>query len=54
MADVILLAVVVAFFALMVLLVKACEHIIGPDELTAAPADGRDSEPTATDAGGEA
>ncbi len=54
MADVILLLVVVAFFALMVLLVKACEHIIGPDELTAAPTDGRDGAAAVTDAGGAA
>ena len=31
MVDVILLAVLVAFFALAVLFVKACERIIGPD-----------------------
>ena len=31
MVDVILLAVLVAFFALAVLFVKACELIIGPD-----------------------
>jgi hypothetical protein len=31
MADLVLLAVVVGFFALMVLLVRACDHIIGPD-----------------------
>ena len=37
MADVIFLLVVVAFFGLMVLLVKACEHIIGPDEHVAPP-----------------
>jgi hypothetical protein len=37
MADVIFLLVVVAFFGLMVLLVRACDHVIGPDE-AAAPA----------------
>ncbi len=31
MVDVILLAIIVAFFALAVLFVKACERIIGPD-----------------------
>ena len=31
MADVILLAILVAFFALAVLFVKACELVIGPD-----------------------
>jgi hypothetical protein len=35
MADVIFLILVVAFFGLMVLLVKACDRIIGPDELGA-------------------
>ena len=33
MADVIFLLVIVAFFAAMVLLVKACDRIIGPEEL---------------------
>lgn len=37
MADVIFLLVVVGFFGLMVLLVKACDHIIGPDETSAVP-----------------
>ena len=32
MADVIYLLVVVAFFGLMVLLVRFCDHIIGPDD----------------------
>ena len=31
MTDVLLLAVLVAFFALAVLFVRACERIIGPD-----------------------
>jgi len=31
MVDVILVAIIVAFFALAVLFVKACELIIGPD-----------------------
>jgi hypothetical protein len=31
MVDVILLGVIVAFFALAVAFVKACERIIGPD-----------------------
>jgi uncharacterized iron-regulated membrane protein len=34
MADALFILIVVAFFGLMVLLVKACDHIIGPDELT--------------------
>ena len=32
MADALFLIVVVGFFGLMVLLVKACDHIIGPDD----------------------
>ena len=31
MTDVILVAIIVAFFALSVLFVRACERIIGPD-----------------------
>jgi hypothetical protein len=31
MADLVFLALTVGFFALMVLLVRACDHIIGPD-----------------------
>ena len=31
MTDIILVAVLVAFFALSVLFVRACERIIGPD-----------------------
>jgi hypothetical protein len=43
MADVIFLILIVAFFALTVLLVKACDRIIGPDELAAHGDDsGRD------------
>jgi hypothetical protein len=38
MADVISLAVIVAFFAFAALVVKACERIIGPDEVSAVPA----------------
>ena len=37
MADVIFLLVVVGFFGLMVLLVKACDHIIGPDDGVGVP-----------------
>ena len=36
--DVIFLAIIVAFFAVAVLFVKACERIVGPDT-EAAPAD---------------
>lgn len=31
MADLVFLVLIVGFFALMVLLVRACDHIIGPD-----------------------
>jgi hypothetical protein len=33
MGDVIYLSIIVAFFAFAALVVKACERIIGPDEL---------------------
>jgi len=32
MADLLFIVIVVGFFGLMVLLVKACDRIIGPDE----------------------
>ncbi len=48
MADVIMLAIIAAFFALAVLFVKACEAIVGPDveaeRLDAEPAAGEPSE----------
>ena len=46
MADVLYLLLVAAFFALAALFVKACEIIIGPDEL-AAPAGVDEQEPMA-------
>ncbi len=36
MSDLIFVALVVAFFAVAAALVRACEHIIGPDEPAAA------------------
>ena len=39
MTDVILLAVLVAFFALAAAFVRACERIIGPEVETESPAD---------------
>ena len=42
MADVLFLAILVAFFAVAVVFVRACERIIGPDleaEATTADAD---------------
>jgi len=48
MADVIYLLVIVAFFALAGLFVKACEAIIGPDEqVVPAAADTTEPEPLA-------
>jgi hypothetical protein len=41
MADVVYLLLVAAFFALAALFVKACEILIGPDELAATAADTR-------------
>lgn len=35
MSDLIYLAVIVGFFALAVGLLRACEHIVGPDPVTA-------------------
>jgi len=39
MADVILVAVIIAFFGVAGLLVKACDHIIGPEESVVSAAD---------------
>ena len=39
MTDIILVAVIVAFFALSVLFVRACEAILGPDVESDAAAD---------------
>lgn len=39
MTDIIFIAVLVAFFALAAVFVRACEHIIGPDLEAQAPAD---------------
>jgi hypothetical protein len=44
MADVIYLLLIAAFFAIATAFVKACEAIIGPDEL-AAPATVETTEP---------
>jgi len=37
MNDVSYVAIIIAFFALAALFVKACDRIIGPDELSQAP-----------------
>jgi hypothetical protein len=48
MVDVILLAILIVFFLLAVLFVKACERIIGPDiEAVRAEASTTDEEPAA-------
>ena len=48
MGDLVYLLVIAAFFAVAVLFVKACEVIIGPDELAAPAADDdNESEPLA-------
>ena len=44
MADVMYLSIIVAFFAFAAVFVKACEAIIGPDEL-AVPAGADETEP---------
>jgi len=38
-ADVIFVVVIIAFFALAALLVRACDHIIGPEESVLSAAD---------------
>jgi hypothetical protein len=48
MADLLFILIVVGFFGLMVLLVKACDRIIGPDEPYDAPE--RTAEPAAAEA----
>ena len=47
MADVLFLAILVAFFALTVVFVHACERIIGPDLEAAPPAEAAEPERTA-------
>ena len=37
MADVVFLLIVVAFFGLMVLLVRFCDLVIGPDDVATPP-----------------
>ncbi|MFN8040893.1 MAG: hypothetical protein U0Q07_16885 [Acidimicrobiales bacterium] len=45
MADVLFVAIVVGFFGLMVLLVRACDAIIGPDPLELDVVDDADAPP---------
>ncbi len=47
MADLLFVLIVIAFFGLMVLLVKACDRIIGPDE--PAEATERTAAPSSTE-----
>ena len=44
MADIVYLGVIVGFFVFATAVVKACERIIGPDELTAIPVLAEDPE----------
>ena len=44
MADVTFIVVIVALFGLASLLVRACERIIGPEEVMALPVEERDEE----------
>jgi len=45
MTDVLLLAVLLAFFALSIAFVRACERIIGPDLDADVPAEATESAP---------
>ena len=47
MLDVIFLGVIVAFFVVAVLFVKACERIIGPDVETSRPESNVNDQPAA-------
>lgn len=47
MRDVVLVATVVAFFALAVLYVRWCDHIVGPDDDGEAGEAGDDADPAA-------
>jgi hypothetical protein len=44
MADLLFIAIVIAFFGLARLLVKVCDHIIGPEESAVSAADQRATE----------
>jgi len=54
MADVILVAVILAFFAIAVALVKACDRIIGPDVIPVDEHDSADAGPPPSTAEPEA
>ena len=47
MADFIAVLAIIGFFGVAGLLVKACDHIIGPEESVASPADRTTSEEVA-------
>lgn len=51
MADIVYVAIIVAFFALATLFVQACDKIIGPDE-TAAVVSERAPDSAPTESGG--
>jgi hypothetical protein len=46
MGDVIFVAVIIGLFALAALFVRACEGIIGPEEVTTLPAEAAEDEAT--------
>ncbi len=48
MADALFILIVIGFFGLMVLLVKACDRIIGPDELSSDTSDSSGSSDEST------
>ena len=44
MLDVLYVAIIIAFFGLMVAFVRWCEHIVGEDDAVGLPYDGIDDE----------
>ena len=54
MADVLFVAVIIAFFGLCLGLVKLCDRLIGPDEVPSSDTAPRDERPAARPAGAEA
>jgi hypothetical protein len=48
MADLVFLLVTIGFFAVMVLLVRACDHVIGPDPIESGRPDVDDARPAHT------
>ena len=52
MADIVYVAIIVAFFALAALFVRACDKVIGPDE-TATVVSGREAGPAPAEPDGD-